>query len=86
MIIAGTLRSLALVANQTGQHERAARLAGAEAAWRRKVGLRFPDAFAPDDPGQATARHLGDDAFQRAWVEGQAMGLEETLAYVSEDA
>jgi predicted ATPase/class 3 adenylate cyclase len=87
VIITGNLRALSLVANQLGQHERAARLAGAEAAWRDKVGFRIPGAFEPyEDPGQSAARHLSDDAFQRAWAEGQAMSLEEALAYAGEDA
>jgi predicted ATPase/class 3 adenylate cyclase len=86
VIITGHLRSLSLVANQFGQHERAARLAGAEAAWRDKVGFRVPDAFDPyEDPGEVAARQLSDDAFQRAWAEGQAMSLEEALAYARED-
>jgi hypothetical protein len=76
-----------LLANQVGQHERAARLAGAEAAWRGKVGGRVPDAFFPyEDPGQGAARHLSDETFQRAWAEGQAMSLVEALAYAREDA
>lgn len=87
VIITGHLRSLSLVANQLGQHERAARLAGAEAAWRGKVGFRIPDAFEPyEDPGQAAARQLSGDAFQRAWAEGQAMSLEEALSYARENA
>jgi hypothetical protein len=86
VIITGHLRFLSMVANQLGQHERAARLAGAEAAWRDKVGGRVPDAFFPyEDPGQAAARQLNDEAFQRAWAEGQAMSLEEALAYARED-
>jgi predicted ATPase len=87
VIITGHLRSLSLVANQLGQHERAARLAGAEAAWRGKIGFRFPDAFETyEDPGQAAARQLSDDAFQRAWAEGKAMSLEEAQAYAAEEA
>jgi hypothetical protein len=87
VIITGHLRQLSLVTNQLGQHERAARLAGAEAAWRGKVGFRIPDAFDPyEDPGQAAARQLTDEAFQRAWAEGQAMSLVEALAYAREDA
>ena len=40
VIMTGHLRFLAIVANQQGRHELAARLAGAEAAWRDKVGGR----------------------------------------------
>ncbi|MGH9169021.1 MAG: tetratricopeptide repeat protein, partial [Acidimicrobiia bacterium] len=87
VIITGHLRTLSLVANQLGQHERAARLAGAEAAWRGKLGFQVPDAFDPfEDPGQAAARRLSDEVFQRAWTEGQALSLEEALAYALEEA
>jgi tetratricopeptide (TPR) repeat protein len=86
VIITGLLRFRSLLANQLGQHERAARLAGAEAAWRGKVGGRVPEAFFPyEDPSQAAARQLSDEAFQRAWAEGQAMSLAEALAYARED-
>jgi tetratricopeptide (TPR) repeat protein len=85
VIITGHLRTLSLVANQLGQHERAARLAGAEAAWRGKLGFQIPDAFEPfEDPGRAAARELSDEPFQRAWAEGQTMSLEEALAYAKE--
>jgi len=85
--IAGHLRLLAVVANQLAQPERAARLAGAEAAWRGKVRGQIPQAFMPyEDPAEVAARELGDEAFQRAWAEGQAMSLEEALAYAREDA
>lgn len=87
VIITGLLRFRSLLANQLGQHERAARLAGAEAAWRGKVGGRVPEAFFPyEDPGQAAGRQISDEAFQRAWAEGQAMSLAEALAYAREDA
>jgi hypothetical protein len=56
-------------------------------SWRGKDVGRAPDAFFPyEDPGQAAARQLSDEAFQRAWAEGQAMSLEEALAYAREDA
>lgn len=46
-----------------------------------------PDAFEPfEDPGRAAARQLSDEAFQRAWAEGQKMSLEEALAYAVEEA
>lgn len=86
LIIAGHLRFLSMVANQLGQYERAARLAGAYAAWRGKVGGKIPDAFFPyEDPAVAAARELPDDAFQQAWADGQAMSLEHALAYAAEE-
>jgi predicted ATPase len=87
VIITGHLRNLSLVANLLGQHERAARLAGAEAAWRRKLGFQIPGAFDVfEDPGKTAAQQLTDDVFQRAWAAGQSMSLEEALAYARGDA
>jgi predicted ATPase/class 3 adenylate cyclase len=87
VIITGHLRNLSLVANLSGQYERAARLAGAEAAWRRKLGFQIPGAFDVfEDPGKAAARQLSDEAFQRAWTAGQSMSLEEALAFGMGDA
>jgi predicted ATPase len=87
VILTGHLRSLAVVANQSGQHERAARLAGAEAAWRGKLGFKIPDAFDVfEDPARVAAGQLGDEVFQRDWAEGQAMSLDEALAYAREGA
>jgi len=87
VIVTGHLRFVAMWANRLGQQERAARLAGAEAAWRGKVGGQALDAFFPDEaPGQAAARKLDDEVFERAWAEGEAMSLEEALAYSKEDA
>jgi hypothetical protein len=75
------------VANQLGRHERAARLAGAAAAWHSTASGRIPEAFIPyEDPGMAAVRRLSDEAFQRAWTRGPAMSLEEALAYAREDA
>jgi predicted ATPase/class 3 adenylate cyclase len=87
VIITGHLRTLSVLANHSGLHERAARLAGAEATWRGKLGFRVPDAFDPfEDPAQVAAEQLSHAAFQRAWAEGQAMSLEEALAYAAEEA
>jgi len=87
VIMTGHLRFLAIVANQQGRHERAARLAGAEAAWRDRVGGRVPEAFFPyDDPGKVAARQLSNATFERAWAEGQAMSLDEALDYSRKNA
>jgi hypothetical protein len=86
VIITGHLRTLSIVANQLGQHDRAARLAGAEAAWRGKLGFRIPAPFDPfEDPAEGAAQQLGDDVFRRLWAEGQAMNLEEALAYARQN-
>jgi tetratricopeptide (TPR) repeat protein len=87
VIITGHLRTLSIVANQLGQDDRAARLAGAEAAWRGKLGFQIPQAFEPfEDPAETAAQRLGDDDFRRSWAEGQAMSLEEALAYARQNA
>jgi tetratricopeptide (TPR) repeat protein len=78
---------LAIVANALGKHERAARLAGAAAAFRERAGGRAPEAFtsAFPEPGAAAAEALDEETFQKAWHEGQAMALEEALAYAREE-
>ncbi|HEX2029516.1 MAG TPA: hypothetical protein VHF25_16120 [Nitriliruptorales bacterium] len=47
VIITGYLRFVAIVGNQLGQHERAARLAGAQAAWQSKLGGQAPTPSSP---------------------------------------
>jgi tetratricopeptide (TPR) repeat protein len=78
---------LAIVANALGKHERAARLAGAAAAFRERAGGRAPEGFtsAFPEPGAAAAEALDEETFQKAWHEGQAMALEEALAYAREE-
>ena len=87
VVITGNLRVLAMIENQLGHPQRAAKLAGADAAWRGKVAGKIPDAFLPQgDPGEEATRQLDDDAFKVAWTEGQTMSLEEALAYAREEA
>jgi hypothetical protein len=86
LVIASQLRFLAILANAMGQPERAARLAGAFASLREKVGGDTPDAFFPfPEPRETAAEALDEETLERAWAEGQAMSLEEALAYAREE-
>jgi predicted ATPase/class 3 adenylate cyclase len=87
LVIVSQLRFLAMVANEMGQPERAIRLAGFAATWRKKVGGQVPDAFFPfTDPREAAAKVLDEASVERAWADGSAMSLEDALAYAREDA
>jgi hypothetical protein len=91
------LRELAWVAEAQGQPGRAARLWGAAAAQHQALlGRPWHDAdwrYQPNDPqhelAQATEAlraQLGAAVFDAAWAEGQAMSLEQTVAYALEEA
>jgi predicted ATPase/class 3 adenylate cyclase len=85
LVIASQIRFLAILANNMGQPERAARLAGAFASLREKVGGHTPDAFFPfPDPRETAARLLDPATVGRLWEEGRGMTLEEALAYARE--
>ncbi|MCI0398987.1 MAG: helix-turn-helix domain-containing protein [Chloroflexi bacterium] len=84
-IIAG-LVSLASVAAQ-GNLERAARLCGAADALLNAQGLALmkPDAKAFAETAAAARAQLNEAAFARAWAEGQAMTLDQAIAYAVSD-
>jgi predicted ATPase/transcriptional regulator with XRE-family HTH domain len=77
------VEALAWVAGRRGESERAARLFGAAAAHRARLGL----AFKPGEHGaheQATLRvreALGEAAFARLWAEGEVMPLDRAIGY-----
>ncbi|MBI3942388.1 MAG: tetratricopeptide repeat protein [Chloroflexi bacterium] len=85
--IALSLSGLAGVAGRLGQAERAARLAGATQSLIQKIGVKLDsDELSVYDPGISAARsQLGEAAFVAAWAIGQAMTLEETVAYALKD-
>jgi tetratricopeptide (TPR) repeat protein len=85
--ISMSLTSLALIANDEGHHERAARLVGAAARMRDELGGGVPPEFAGrwGDPDKDARRALGEDAYRRARAEGYAMHSEEAVAYALED-
>jgi non-specific serine/threonine protein kinase len=77
------VEALAWVAGRRGESERAARLFGAAAAHRTRLGV----AIKPDNRSaheQATLRvreALGEAAFARFWAEGKAMPLHKAIGY-----
>jgi non-specific serine/threonine protein kinase len=81
------MEGLACVAEARGEAERAARLFGACEALREVIG-------APSEPGDSVlhepyltaARYrLDEAAWETAWAEGRAMGLEEVIEYALSD-
>jgi DNA-binding CsgD family transcriptional regulator len=83
--VAESLESLAALATDQESFTEAARLLGAAAALRAEIGLaRWPADQAGYDTGVARARDaLGEPAFDAAWAEGQALPVDEAVAYVS---
>ncbi len=71
------------LASAVDQHERAIRLGGAAAALREAAGAPLPPAWQPViERWLAVSRAaLTDDAGIVAWKAGQAMGLEQAIAY-----
>jgi tetratricopeptide (TPR) repeat protein len=86
-VAADCLAGLAAVAGAHGDLQRAARLAGAASALRPAtyvLSLR-DDRAAHDLQVTALPRELGEAAFATAWAAGQAMTLEEAIAYALQD-
>ncbi len=83
MSIAMVLTAFAHVANDDGMPERAARLLGASARIRDEVGGGIPQELSGrwGDPSDAAKRALGDDAYERAHVEGYGRDTEAAVAY-----
>src|SRR5437868_6685312 len=70
-----SLGILAAVAGAQGQHERAARLLGAAAAARERLGAGLSESGRPlHERARAAARAaLGDKAWAAAWAAGRAL-------------
>jgi predicted ATPase/class 3 adenylate cyclase len=83
MSISMALTSLALVANDEGHHERAARLVGAAARIRDELGGGIPPELAArwGDPEEEARRALGEEVYRRARAEGYAMDTQAAVAY-----
>ena len=79
----GALMVLALIENEQGGHERAARLIGSASRIRDESGGGFPQNMAErvGDPEADARLHLGDEAYERAWAEGYEMDRESLMAY-----
>jgi predicted ATPase/DNA-binding SARP family transcriptional activator len=81
--IASCLDGLAKVAAKEGQPARAARVFGAAAGLRGSldVCLPLPDAAAWERAIAAVRAALGEEAFTAAWEAGQAMPLQDAIAF-----
>jgi predicted ATPase/class 3 adenylate cyclase len=76
------LDNLAAEASAEGQHLEAVRLAGASEAIKEAAGGHAPPPFIDlPDPRDAAREALGEAAVEAAWAEGEAMTLEQALAY-----
>lgn len=81
--VADALECLARLAADADAHPSGARLLGASAAIRERMGhARFP-VYQPGYDGTVTAVRdaLGQSAFDAAWAEGAALSTEEAIAY-----
>jgi len=86
--IAHVLRGLGVSAYQQGYLERARQLLRESfAAQEEAQSWPLPPVARADyDSDVAIARaHLGEAAFEAAWVEGQAMTLEQAITYALDD-
>jgi predicted ATPase/class 3 adenylate cyclase/DNA-binding CsgD family transcriptional regulator len=81
--VADTLECLARMAADDGNHPYAARLFGAAAGIRQRMGhARLPMYQADCDAAVAAVREaLGQEDFDTAWAEGLALTTEEAIAY-----
>jgi non-specific serine/threonine protein kinase len=81
--LAMDLASLSGPVAARGDPERAARLLGASDALLKAMGLGLQPQDQPEiDRYEAAIREqLGEEAFNSAWAKGQAMSLEEAVAY-----
>jgi predicted ATPase/DNA-binding XRE family transcriptional regulator len=84
--IAWCLAGLGSVAVLAGEPERAARLWGAAGQLRQVIGCRpAPATRATYERAMTVARaQLGEEAFAAAWAAGQAMTVEQAIAYALE--
>ena len=82
-----TLAYLAGPANALGHLERAARLIGAAEGLYNIHGFSFQGGDMPEfERGKANVREQLDEAtFKAFWAEGQAMSLEQAIAYAQEE-
>jgi DNA-binding NarL/FixJ family response regulator len=78
-----TLECVATLAGKTRSYQEAARLFGAAAAIRQRIGVvRFKVWDADHEAAVAALRDaLGKNGFDSAWAEGAALSTEEAIAY-----
>jgi DNA-binding CsgD family transcriptional regulator len=80
---ADTLDCLATLAGDAGSHREAARLFGAAAASRQRMGIVRFKVWDADYEASVTALRnaLDESDFDTAWAEGAALSTEEAIAY-----
>jgi hypothetical protein len=85
--MASGLEALAGIAGATGQPERAAQLFGAAAALRESIGapLSGVGRVFYERILAVARRHSNEADFAQLWVQGEAMSLEQALAYALQD-
>ena len=85
-IVALLVAWAALAMAEGGRGERAARLLAAAETLRREIGINVPPAERTDYEARLDAirTSLGPEAFAAAWAEGQAMRMEQAIAYALE--
>jgi predicted ATPase/DNA-binding SARP family transcriptional activator/predicted negative regulator of RcsB-dependent stress response len=78
-----SIETLAFVAIQQGQMECAARLLGVSQDWHVKVQYTRTPQMRQEREKALAAVHesLGEEAFEKAWVAGSAMTLEQSISY-----
>ena len=79
--VAGALLGPATVALEAGQAELATQLLGASAALHEAIGA-FPPSHLPGSLGNGPERAraaLGETAFEKAWVAGRALSVDEAI-------
>jgi len=81
--VAAILEGLAHVAGSRKHFARAVHICGASAALRDAIGAPLPENERADYDTLVTAARaaLGDEAFAAAWTTGQAMTLDQAVAY-----
>jgi predicted ATPase/class 3 adenylate cyclase len=84
--VAAGLQSLGALATFAGRFERAIRLAGAASSITESIGGGAPpELMAVADPREQARSTLSKEAIDRAWKEGQAMSVEEAVAYALDE-
>jgi tetratricopeptide (TPR) repeat protein len=83
LLTAENLEVLASVTGVRGEDARAARLWGAAESLRESLGipLTSSERVLHDGHIAAVRSRLGEEAWEEAWAQGQAMSLEEVVAY-----
>jgi non-specific serine/threonine protein kinase len=85
--IASVITELGYVADAQRQPARAAQLLGAAEALRSVMGISLSNAERIDYDRRVSAlcTYLGEETFSTAWAMGQAMTLEQAIAYALDE-